>query len=105
MVALLSLVWFFAGTLLFGCFALIAFMLNPFATDSLFEPENYRLAVMIWHLPMAFGWVPAAYRAARKKERPWGHAKTTILFGVVVGPTLFIVVVFVWRVLIQGNAS
>lgn len=104
-VALLSLVWFVGGMLLFGCFALFAFMLNPFATDNVFEPENYRLAVMVWHLPMAFGWVPAAYRAARKRERPWRHAKTTIIFGMFLGPFLFLAVMLVWRWYAQASAS
>lgn len=104
-VALLSLVWFLGGMLLFSCFALIAFLLNPFSPQNVFEPENYRTAVIMWHLPMAFGWVPAAYRAARKKEQPWKHAKRTIIFGVIVGPAVFLAVILGWRLFLQASAS
>ena len=104
-VGLLCLVWFVGGTLVFFCFALLAFAVNPFATHSVFEPEGYRMSVLVWHLPMAFGWVPAAYRAARKRESPWRNAKTTVLFGIFVGPVVFLLVMLGWRLFLQANAS
>ncbi|MFT5358102.1 MAG: hypothetical protein ACI9KE_005339 [Polyangiales bacterium] len=108
-ISALSFVWFLTGMLIFGCFALFAFVLNPFATvtagQSLFEPEGYRTAVFIWHLPMVYGWVPAAYRAFRRKRNPWKYAKGTIVLGVFVGPIVFLVGMLVWRLLLEASAS
>ena len=105
MVAVLSLVWFLAGSILFFCFGLFAFVINPFTTDNLFEPEEYRTAVLLWHLPMIWGWVPAAYRSLRGRPRPWRSAKWTIILGAIIGPLLFLAGMLMARIFMQASAS
>lgn len=104
-VSALSVAWFLMGSVVFFAFGILAFAVNPFATDSMFEPEGYRGAVMLWHLPMVWGWVPVAIRSARRRPRPWEHAGKTILFGVCLGPLLFLGAMLVWRVILSASAG